>query len=134
MKRDRIFYMVDIDCEVLVEAMSRKELLDLLDEYVENVKWLDEAGENPYCEFVGVSSDSFEILYEDGSRDYIGVKHDGHKIKRQHIASIVNKNCATYCVFGNFEINEYGIVDAAFDEKVARENIAEIKKHFEKNV
>ena len=117
MKKDRRFLIKDIDCEVLVEVMSRKEVLEWMDEYLENL---------PYEWFDG-SNDCFHILYKDGSCDFINEEYDGHKIKRQNIASIVYDNACTSRVYGNFEINKYGIVTTAFEEKIAEENIVEIK-------
>ena len=116
MKKDRYFYMADIDCEMLVEVMSRKELLKMLDKYVENLRWLDEAGENPYCEFVDVSSDSFEILYKDGSRDYIDVEYDGslppHNARKSLYGAVHNKNAGEATAYSDIliiRINHTGL-------------------------
>ena len=117
MKKDRRFLIHDIDCETLVEVMSRKEVLSYLDEYLDNLlyDWFDG------------SDDSFSILYKDGSYDYINEEYNGHKIRRQHIASIVYTNACTDIVYGNFDINEHGVVTPAFEEKIAVSNITEIK-------
>ena len=117
MKKDRRFLIKDIDCEVLVEVMSRKEVLEWMDEYLENL---------PYEWFDG-SNDCFHILYKDGSCDFINEEYDGHKIKRQNIASIVYDNACTSIVYGNFEMNKYGVVTTAFEEKIEEEKIVEIK-------
>ena len=117
MKKDRRFLIKDINCEVLVEVMSRKEVLEWMDEYLENL---------PYEWFDG-SNDCFHILYKDSSCDCINEEYDGHKIKRQNIASIVYDNACTSIVYGNFEINEYGVVTTSFEEKIAKENIVESK-------
>lgn len=116
MNKDRRFLIKDIDCEILVEVVSRKEVLSWLEEYLENL---------PYEWFDG-SNDCFHILYKDGSYDCINEEYDGHKIKKQNIASIVYNNPCTSIVYGNFEINEYGVVTTAFEEKIAEENIIEI--------
>ena len=117
MKKDRHFLIQDIGCETVVEVVSRKEVLSYLDEYLENFQneWFD------------ASDDTFAILYKDGSYEYINEDYDGHKIKRQNIASIVYTNACTDMVYGNFEINEYGVVTPAFEEKIADTNIIEIK-------
>lgn len=117
MKKDRYFLIQDIGCETIVEVVSRKEVLSWLDEYLENL---------PY-EWFDASDDTFSILYKDGNYDYINEDYDGHKIKRQNIASIVYTNVCTDMVYGNFEINEYGVVTPAFEEKIANTNIIEIK-------
>lgn len=117
MKKDRRFLVKDIDTEILVEVMSRKEVLDWLNEYIENL---------PYDWFDG-SDSCCHILYKDGSYDYINEEYDGHKIKKQNIASIVYDNPCTSIVYGNFEVNEYGVVTTAFEEKIADSNIIEIR-------
>lgn len=117
MKKDRRFLIQDIDCETLVEVTSRKEVLSWLDEYLENLP----------NEWFNASDDAFAILYKDGSYDYINEDYDNHKIKRQNIVSIVYTNACTDIVYGNFEINEYGVVTPAFVEKISDANIIEIK-------
>lgn len=117
MKKDRRFLVKDIDTEILVEVMSRKEVFGWLNEYLENL---------PYDWFDG-SDDCFHILYKDGTYDYINEEYDGHKIKKQNIVSIVYDNPCTSIVYGNFEVNEYGVVTTAFEEKIADNNIIEIR-------
>ncbi len=98
----RINYKIkDIDAIIIVEKATRKEILALLDEYVDNLK---------YDWFDG-SDDAFYILYKDGSEDCLtSVNYDGHKIKRTNIVSMVNSNASTYIVYGDYSINEYGVV------------------------
>ena len=117
MKKDRRFLVKGIDCEVIVEVTSRKEVIGWMDEYLENL---------PYEWFDG-SNDCFHILYKDGTYDCINEDYDGHKIKRINIASIVYDNAASSMVYGNFDINEYGVVTPSFEEKIAQDNIVEIK-------
>lgn len=116
MKKDRVFLIQDINCKTYVEIVSRKEVLSWLDNYIDNIiyDWFDG------------TEDCFQILYKDGSTDYIYEDYDGHKVKRQNIASIVYNNPETSIVYGNFEINEYGVVTPAFEEKIADINIIEI--------
>lgn len=117
MKKDRRFLVKDINCGILVELAKRqKEIFDWMDDYIENFHydWFDP------CD------DSFEILYNDGTYDFVDGCYDGHKIKRKNISSIVYSNSNSYIVFGKFEINEYGVVTASFAEKIAEENIEEI--------
>ena len=117
MKKDRRFLIQDIGCETLVEVTTRKEVLSCLDEYIENFDydWFDR------------SDESFSILYKDGSYDTVNEDYDSHKVRRQNIASIVYDNPETSMVYGNFEINEYGVVTPAFEENIADTNITEIK-------
>lgn len=117
MKKDRRFLVKDIDTEILVEVVNRKEVFDWLDEYLENL---------PYDWFDG-SDNCFHILYKDGTYDYINEEYDGHKIRKQNIVSIVYDNPCTSIVYGNFEVNEYGVVTTAFEEKIADTNIVEIR-------
>lgn len=114
---NRTFLIKDIDYTIVLEPTTRKNILSYLDEYLENLKY----------DFFDPSDDVFIILYKDGSTDYINEDYDGHKIRRQHIASMVYTNAYSDMVFGNFEMNEYGIVYPAFEEKLASENIVELK-------
>lgn len=113
----RTFLIQDIDCRAEVQVVSRKEALSYVDEYLENF---------PY-EWFDRSWASTCILYKDGSYDYIDEDYDGHKIKRQNIASIVFNNECDSIVYGKFEINEYGVVTTSFEEIIADTNIVEIK-------
>lgn len=120
MKDNRYFYMEDIDCVVTVEYASRKELLELLDNHIDNVRTYNEmiANGNPNACYYENNDDVFEILYKDGTTDYINDEYDGHKIRRQNIASIVYCNSSTYMVYGNFEISENGIASPAFEDAI----------------
>lgn len=112
----RRFLIQDIDCVMTIEVTTRKELLSCLDGYLDIFK----------CQYHDASLEVFRILYKDGTFDYIDEDYDGHKINRQHIAAIVYDNPEDSIVFGNFEINDCGVVSPAFKEKVADDNIVEI--------
>lgn len=115
---ERIFKIDDIDAEVVIEVVNKqKDIFDFIDEYVENLQ---------YDWFDG-SDDSFEILYKDGTSEYINDEYNGHKIRRNNIAAMAYSNACTTVVYGNFEINEYGVVYAAEAEKIADTNIIEIR-------
>ena len=103
-KEIRTFHIEDVDCDIQIEIMSRaKDVLDWLDGYIENFQydWYDPTDE------------SFEILYKDGTIDSIDSFYDGHKIRRQNIKSIVYNNPCTYIVYGEYEVNEHGVVHVA---------------------
>lgn len=96
-------YVID-GCTIEVEIMSKtKDIFDYIEQYIENLSynWFDAMDE------------SFEILYDDGTMDYIYNDYDGHKIRKQHIKSIVYNNPCTYMVYGNYTMNEYGIVSCS---------------------
>ena len=100
-KEIRTIHTSDVDTDVEIEIMTRaKDVLDWMDEYIENFEedWFDP------------TDDSFEILYKDGTTDSVDSWYDGHKIRRQGIKSIVYNNPCTYIVYGDYEVNEYGIV------------------------
>ena len=116
-KKDRIFNIIDIDADIVVEVVkTRKEVFLWMDDFIENLqyKWFD-------------SDDIFMILYDDGTEDYIDRDYDGHKIKKQHISSMVYSNDCTYIAFGNFAINEYGVVTTSLEEEISDFNIKEVK-------
>ena len=114
---ERIFKIEDIDCEITVEVVNRqKDILDYMDEYIDNMNydWFD------------ASDDCYMILYKDGTSECIYEDYDGHKIKRKGIVSIVNNNPCTSVVYGNFAINEYGVVTTSEVEDISEDNIREI--------
>ena len=112
----RTFRIIDIDCESIVEIVkTQKEALSWMDEYLENL---------PY-DWFEASDDTFEILYKDGTTDYINEEYDGHRIRRNNIDSIVYNNACTAIVYGGFKINEYGVVTASKEVDIAKDNIAE---------
>lgn len=122
---NRYFYMKDIDSVVTIEYATRKEIIELLDNHIDNIKTYNEMltnGNPNACFYENLDDDAFEILYKDGTSDYIiGGEYDGHKIKRQNIESIVYSNPSTYMVFGHFEINECGNVNASFSDEISEE-------------
>lgn len=115
-KKDRIFHIIDIDCDIIVEGTTKKkDIFDMMDDYIENFQY----------DWFNPCDDSFSILYKDGSFDCIDECYDGHKVKKQGIISIVHSNPETYFVYGNFEINEYGVVTVSKEMIIANENIIE---------
>lgn len=115
---ERVFHINDIDCDMVVEVVSkRKDIFDFMDEYIENMQY----------DWFNVDDEVFYILYDDGTEDYIDGNYNGHKIKKQHIVSMVYSNPCTYIVYGNFEMNEFGVVSTAIKEKIDNTNITEIK-------
>lgn len=109
MKRERNFHIADIDCVITIEiAKAQKEVFE----------WLDGC--------LDFSDDCFEILYKDGSIDIIDSDYDGHRVRRNNIASMVYSNPCTYIVYGNFEMNEFGCVSASFNESLPEFNVEEI--------
>ena len=117
--KERTFLIKDIDCEVIVEVMSKqKDILSILEEYIENLDfdWFDG------------SDDSFDILYRDGTSAHISETfYEGEKIKRNNIVSIIHNNPCTYTVYGPFKINEYGVVTVSDAEIIDTSNLIELK-------
>lgn len=93
-KTKRFFYMSDIDSTMCVEISTKKDMLDLIDETIRN---------NYTCE-----ESIFDILYKDGTE--IRIDENNRKYKKTGIISIVNDNGTTVEVYGNFEINDNGVV------------------------
>lgn len=114
--KERIFKIQDIDCDLTVEIVNKqKDIFDSLDEYIENCQY----------EWYDTSDDSFEILYTNGTSEHICSDYDGHKIKRNGILSMVHNNPCTAIVYGNFSINEYGVVHPSEVEEIS-DNIKEV--------
>lgn len=115
----RYFFLKDISTTVVVEfERTQKQIFAWLDEMIDNL---------PYDWFH--TDDTFCILYKDGTEEYIDSEYDGHKIKRNNISSIVYSNDCSYIVYGNFEMNECGVVYPSLVEKVESENIVEIDRY-----
>ena len=110
----RFFYLKNVGCSIKVEQISRKEMLGWLDDYIACVK------ENNYYgrDINDTQEDTYEILYKDGTADYIDTDYDGHKVKRTNIVSIVNCNAESNMVYGPYAINEYGVVTTSTTEKI----------------
>lgn len=102
---------------ILVEKATRKELLRQMDDYIEVIS--GETNPDPVWANA-LYDDSYDILYEDGSEECISaVDYNGHPVRHQHIASIVYENPSTYMVYGNFRVNEDGIVYPSTEEVIA---------------
>lgn len=103
-KEIREFHIADVDCTIEIEVMSaKKDIFDWLDQYIDNLQydWFDPTDE------------SFEILYKDGTTEFVDSFYDGHKIRRQNIKSMLYNNPCTYMVYGNYKVNEYGVAHVA---------------------
>ena len=112
----REFRIIDIDHIITVEFASRKYMLELIEDYIENL-------ENGF----DMSDFCYDILYKDGTEDFINEEYDGHKIRKINIASIIEHNPEDDIVYGNFEMNEYGCTVASFETVISDHNIEEIK-------
>ena len=112
-QENRKFIIPSIDCTSVVEFDTRKNLLDYLDCFIENLQ----QGFKP--------EEYYDMLYDDGTEDRIDQEYDGHKIRRQHIVSMVYNNEMTSCVYGNFEINEWGSVYPAI-QTIISEKLREV--------
>ena len=118
--KNRYFYIKDIDCTTTIEYGTRKEILSWIDEMCRDL-----TSEN--ADIYDYSDDVFEILYNDGTTDYINQEYDGHKIRRQNIATIIYHNSCTDMIYGHFSMNEYGITTAAFEDEITdNPNIKEV--------
>lgn len=105
--RRKYFLIKDLDCKIIIEETSRKDLLRDLDYYIETV---NDFNENPNSNLSIPDEESFSILYADGSEDCINYEYDGHRIKRTGIVSIVYDNPMSSVVFGPYSINDSGVV------------------------
>ncbi len=112
----KTYHINDIDCDIIVEETTRKEVFSYIDVYLENFAydWFD------------ASDEAFHILYSDGSYDDIDINYDGHKIRKTNIVSMVYDNPGTSIVFGPYEINQYGVVTPS-TETIIDENVTLVK-------
>lgn len=95
------FLITDIDEKKIFEETTRKDILGYIDEYLKNIEYGND-----------MSDYAFRILYKDGSTDEVsGNDYDGHKIKRINILSVVVDNPGTSITYGNYRIDQYGVVN-----------------------
>ena len=107
MKR-RKFLITDINEQMVVEEITRKDALSYIDEHLENIGYNND-----------MSDYAFRILYKNGNIDYVaGNDYDGHKITRINIESIVIDTPCDSMVYGNYEINQYGVVTPSSEMKI----------------
>lgn len=117
MKR-RAFLITDINEQMAVEEITRKDALSHIDEYLENIGCNND-----------MSDYAFYILYKNGNIDYVaGNGYDGHKIARINIESIVIDNPCTPMVYGNYSINQYGVVNPSSEMEIDN-NIMEVANY-----
>lgn len=122
LQKDRYFYIKDVECTTTISYTTRKELLWLLDNILNNRYDTYE-----FMEDVGAC---FHIMYKDGSEDVIDMFYDGHKIKKINIASIVYTDATENLVYGNFEVSECGLVSASLTEKIDNTNVVEVDREY----
>lgn len=107
MKR-RTFLITDINEQMVVEEITRKDALSYIDEHLENIGYNND-----------MSDYAFSILYKNGNIDCVaGNDYDGHKITRINIESIVIDNPCTSMVYGNYKINQYGVVNPSLEMQI----------------
>lgn len=116
-RKVKTYLIKDLDCEIIVEETTRKEILSYLDEYLENL-------EDGY----DMSDFAFHILYTNGNAVSIvdNDDTDAHQIRRQNILSMVYDNPSTSMTFGPYSINEYGVVTPSTEMSIDP-NIVEVK-------
>ena len=116
--KERVFKIEDIDCEVTVEVVNRqKDIFDYLDDAIENT---DEYG------YDGFGDDTYHIIYADGTEVIVDGYSERSKIKRKGIIAMCFNNDCTAVVYGNFSINEYGVVSASAEIDISDYNIKEV--------
>lgn len=111
----KTFIISDIDTKLIVEETTRKDILGYIDEHLENIEYGNDMSDYAFC-----------ILYKDGSTDEVcGNDYDGHKIKRINILSVVVNNPCTSITYGNYSINQYGVVNPSSEMEIDS-NIIEV--------
>ena len=86
------------------ECSTQKEILNLLDEMLDNVN-------NGYDWNYEFENDSFYIEYNDGTSYYAGEYEDLGTYRKKNIHRIIYTNACTTMVYGDYEVNEYGVVE-----------------------
>ena len=101
------FYVQDCDISFdICEFKTQKEILACLDEALENEKeYLKGNFDNPFEDM------SFRILYKDGALYYKTSCTEDGEYKKKNIAAIIFDNPIDTWVYGNYVVNEYGVVN-----------------------
>jgi hypothetical protein len=96
------YFIEDIEMySTVYEFKTQKEILEVLDEQLENAEVF---GEKVF------EDEHFSILYNDGSiYERMEDIEDG-TYKKKNIKAIVYTNCNDTWVYGQYEVNEYGVV------------------------
>ena len=116
--KSRYFLIKDIDEKIIVEETTLKDIIGYIEEYLENIEYWND-----------MSDYAFRILYKDGSTDEVsGNDYNGHKIKRINILSIVVDNACTSITYGNYRINQYGVVNPSSEMEIDN-NIIEVTNY-----
>ena len=86
----------------VVETKRQKDILDILDECLENAK---QYGWDYIFEDM-----SFYIEYKDGKTYEAGSCWEDGVYKKKNIKRIIHENPMDTMVYGDYEVNEFGIV------------------------
>lgn len=90
----------------LIDCIDRK------DELWKSGRQYDELWKSgrQYMDNIDVSEMCVMIAYKDGTEDYINEEYDGHKVRRTNISGIVYDDEGGTSVYGNYTVNEWGVV------------------------
>lgn len=97
---------------VIIEiARTKREVLSYLDEYLYNLSAYQDGDEISEDFILGTY---VEIAYEDGTQIRVDSDHSRKtKVRRQHITGIMYSGIDETLVYGNYEVNAYGVVHLA---------------------
>lgn len=96
----RYFYNLIDEYVITIYQTTRKDLLDQMDEFIENLGY-----------GYDMSDFSYSILYDNGDNVFLAENwYEGEKIRRTHIVSIVETNGEEDEVYGPFELTDDGNV------------------------
>ena len=100
--RTKEYFIEDIEMYTTVyKCKTQKEILDVLDELLENAEIF---GEHVFAD------EAIHILYNDGTTyDRLECIEDGI-YKKKNIKAIVYDNPCDTWVYGDYEVNKYGVV------------------------
>lgn len=100
--REDTWHIKDLDLDTTVIVYKKqKPILDILDDMLENDR------ENP--EWDVFQDDSFFIQYKDGSTFSVDASGTSGRYKKNGIEGIYYSNAGDTQVYGEYEMNEYGV-------------------------
>lgn len=88
---------------IVYETNRQKDITDILDEMIENAE--------EYGWGYTFADDSFYIEYADGTTYEAGEMTDEGNYKKRNIIKMIYTNANDTVVYGDYKVNEYGIVE-----------------------
>lgn len=106
-----IFKIKDLDLVACIYHDTKKNIIQNLKWFIDDLKDIDRKLDRNYpVDLTSLNDISYDILYKDGREESICGDYDYHKIDYNAICCIIENNPNECLVYGNYTINEHGII------------------------